>query len=337
MRVAIVCPFPTGSRLGNRVTAVRWRRILADLGHDARVLTGIPRVGYDVLVALHARRTADAVRWSRATHPDRPIVVALTGTDLYRDIRVDLEARRSLKHADRLLVLHDRAADELPAAVRHKVRLVRQSADPAPPPRAKKRSRPGARSHFDVAFVAHLRPEKDPLRAAEAARLLPPTSRIRILHAGRALDDALRRAAEREERANPRYRWLGELAPAAARRLIASSRLMVLTSRMEGGANVLGEAIVSGTPVLASRIPAALSALGDDYPGLFEPGDGGALAMLLQRAESDARFRVRLERAVRARRRLFAPAAERAAWRSLLAELTSPTSLRGPRRSRAPT
>lgn len=112
---------------------------------------------------------------------------------------------------------------------------------------------------------------------------------------------------------------------------------MVLTSRMEGGANVLGEAIVSGTPVLSTRIPAALSALGDDYPGLFEIGDTRALATLLERAESDARFRTRLERAVRARRRLFAPAAERAAWRSLLAELTSRKSARGSRRSRAPT
>ena len=318
MRIVLVCPYPAGSRLGNRITAVRWQKLLTTLGHRARVCTGIPREAYDVLVALHALRSAEVVRWARAAHPERPIVVALTGTDLYRDIHERREARRSLLIADRLVVLHDEAARELPRVVRRKVRVIRQSAAPAKPLPAKKRDT------FDVAFVAHLRREKDPLRPALAVRMLPPSSRVRVVHAGRALDDDWKRRAERETASNPRYVWLGELPPLRARRLIAASRLLVLTSFSEGGANVLGEAVASGTPILASRIPATVSALGRDYGGFFPAGDTAALARVLWRAERDRAFLARLTAQTRARRRLFAPSAEKSAWRALFAELRSP-------------
>lgn len=315
MHVVIVCPYPAGSRLGNRITAVRWRELLVALGHRVSVTTGLPRGRYDVLVALHAYKTAESVRWSRAQHPERPIVVALTGTDLSRDIHLHPEARRSLELADRLVVLHDLALDEVPARMRKKVRVIRQSAEP---PRVRP---PRSREAFDVALVAHLRPEKDPLRAALAARLLPGSSRVRIVHAGRALSGEWKRRAQAEQAANPRYAWLGEVSPERAKRTIAAARLMVLTSTSEGGANVLGEAIVAATPVLASRIPAAVSALGSGYRGFFTTGDTAALARLLGRAERDASFLALLTRQTRARRHLFVRSGERNAWRSLLGEL----------------
>jgi putative glycosyltransferase (TIGR04348 family) len=315
VRVVIVCPFPAGSRLGNRITAVRWRSHLAGLGHTVRITTGIPSTGYDVLVALHAFKTADVVRWSREAHPERRIVVALTGTDLYHDIHVHAEARQSLRLADRLVVLHDQASKELPTELRRKLRVIRQSAEPV-----KHRSRTNGNT-FDVALVAHLRAEKDPLRAALAVRQLSETSSVRIVHAGRALTEEWERKAEVEQASNDRYWWWGELTPARARRLIGEARLLVLTSLSEGGANVLGEAIVSGTPVVASRIPAAVSALGSAYAGFFPVGDTAALARLLARAERDPRFLARLTRQTRARQRLFEPSVERRAWRSLLAEL----------------
>jgi putative glycosyltransferase (TIGR04348 family) len=315
VRVVIVCPFPRGSRLGNRITAVRWRSLLTGLGHRVSITTDIPRSRYDVLIALHAFRTAHVVRRSRDAHPERPIVVALTGTDLSHDIHVHEEARRSLLLADRLVVLHDQAFRELPRRVRAKVRLIRQSADPArPQPRRRGRS-------FDVVLVAHLRREKDPLRAALAARLLPGSSRVRIVHAGRALTNEWRRRARAEEASDGRYQWLGEVSPLRAKRLIAAARLMVLTSVSEGGANVLGEAIVSGTPVVSTRIPAAVSALGTGYPGFFRVGDTAGLARLLARAERDPAFLALLTRRTTARRRLFSPSTEKSAWRSLLAEL----------------
>lgn len=318
MRVAMVCPAPAGSRLGNRVTAVRWKQLLGEMGHQVSITTVLPRGSHDVLVALHARHSAEAIRWSQRTHPMRPIVLALTGTDLYRDILHDPSAQRSLDLADVLVVLHDQGALALPERYRGKVRVIRQSADPL-----REAKRAPRTATFDVAFVAHLRAEKDPLRAALAARALPSESKVQIRHAGRALDDVSRAAAEAEQAANARYRWLGELAPAPSRSLIARSRLLVLTSVMEGGANVLGEAIVSGTPVVASRIPATVSALGDRYPGLFPVGDTAALTRLLLRAEREPSFLARLRRETRARRPLFSRSVEKAAWRALLREVSS--------------
>lgn len=315
MRIALICPAPPGSRLGNRITALRWQRVLRELGHTPFIETELGTRGYDLLVALHARRSAEAVRLSRERHPERPVVVALTGTDLYRDIRVDASAKRSLELASLLVVLHAGGVAELEARLRPRVRVIPQSAPP--PAKAPRRS---VRA-FEVAVVGHLRPEKDPLRTALAARLLPEASRIMVLHAGRALDRAMQRATEVEQRDNPRYRWLGEVSPGRARALIARCRLLSLTSEMEGGANVLSEALTAGTPVVASRIPCAEALLGEDYPGLFPFGSTSELARLLSQAERDPRFLAELARCCRARRGLVSPARERAAWRGLLREL----------------
>jgi putative glycosyltransferase (TIGR04348 family) len=315
VRVALICPAPPGSRLGNRITALRWQRTLRELGHRPFIVTGPTSRSYDAMIALHAGKSAEAVRLSRQQYPERPVVVALTGTDLYRDIHRDPAARRSLRLADRLIVLHDRATRELPVAVRGKALVVPQSA-----PAMRRTGRP-ARSAFEVAVVAHLRAVKDPLRTALAARLLPAASRTRVVHAGQALTDGMRRAALAEQRRNPRYRWLGELPRWKARALIARSRLLSVTSEMEGGANVVSEALAAGTPVIASRIPAMQAILGPSYPGLFPFGSTQALARLLARAEREPRFLSELQRQCRSRRGVVSPRREKAALRELLEEL----------------
>jgi len=288
--------------------------MLRQLGHRAFIVQPGPAPPADVLLALHARKSAEAVRSSRELRPGTKVVVALTGTDLYRDVRTDASARRSLELADRLVVLHDRAAAELAPRLRRKVQVVPQSA------RAMRRL-PARRRVFEALVVAHLRPEKDPLRAAQAARGLSAGSRIRVVHAGAALSGEMRRKALAEMRSNSRYVWLGELPGWKARRLIARARVLCITSEMEGGANVLSEAVAAGTPVLASRIPALRAVLGDDYPGLFPFGDTGALTRLLRRVESDARFLSDLRRRCLAARPKLSPAREKAALRAVLADL----------------
>jgi putative glycosyltransferase (TIGR04348 family) len=315
VRIALVCPAPPGSRLGNRITALRWRRMLRELGHQVVVVEPGPAPEADAVVALHARRSAASVRSSREQQPDTPIVVVLTGTDLYRDVRTDRTAKQSLDLADRLVVLHDGAAAELPPRMRRKVRVVPQSAPPIRRP-------PPLRRWFEVAVVAHLRPEKDPLRTARAARALDSATRLRVVHAGAALSARMREEARAEMRSNPRYVWLGELPPWKARRLIGRARVLCITSAMEGGANVLSEAIAAGTPVIASRIPAMCAILGSDYPGLFPFGDTRALARLLRRAEEEPRFLLDLRRSCLEARPRVAPAREKAALRSLMAELS---------------
>ena len=172
-----------------------------------------------------------------------------------------------------------------------------------------------------VAVVAHLRPEKDPLRAALAARLAPAESRLLVIHAGRALTPALRRAAVAEQRANPRYRWLGEVPGWKARALIARARLLAITSEMEGGANVLSEAVAAGTPVVATRIPSMVALLGRGYPGLFRFGDTRALARLLSRAEGEPEFLGTLRRRSVGLRDALSPGRERNALAGLMREL----------------
>lgn len=314
----MVCPAAPGSLYGNRVTAERWARILKSLGHRVAIAPGYENERCHALVALHARRSAEAVFRFRRRFPEAPLIVALTGTDLYRDIRRSRRAERALEAADRIVALQPLAAEELEPHLRGKVRVIYQSAEPV---RGQLRR---SREFFDVCVAGHLRAVKDPFRAAHAARKLRRNSRIRVLHAGEAMEPAMAQKARAEEAHNARYHWLGPLSRARTRRLIAQSRILVLSSRMEGGANVISEAVVEGTPVIASRIPGSVGLLGENYPGYFPVGDTDALARLLVRAESDSAFYRRLQSHTERLAPLFRPAGERARWKKLFGELAWP-------------
>src|SRR5262245_6441845 len=274
MKIFLACPAPAGSQKGNRVTGERWAELLKSLGHRLLVGERYANQDCDAFIAVHARRSYDAIRSYRRRHPKGPLVVALAGTDLYRDIRTNRKAKQSLDLADRLVVLQPSGLDEVPPFFRDKTRVIYQSAAPSGTQPKK------SEQTFDVCVLAHLREEKDPLRAAMALRWLPETSRVRVLHAGKALTSVWARRARAAAKRDTRYSWLGELPRAKARQLLARCLLLVLSSRMEGGANVLSEALAEGVPILASHIPGCVGLLGEDYPGLFPAGDSQALARL---------------------------------------------------------
>jgi putative glycosyltransferase (TIGR04348 family) len=315
MRIFMACPAPPHSRKGNRVTAVRWARLLRSLGHRLTIGQEYDETPCALCIALHARRSHPAVVQYRRRYPAGPLVVALTGTDLYRDIRTSRLAQESLELADRLLVLQPKGRAELPPRLRRKVRVIYQSAEPTDVPMVKNHP------FFAACILGHLRPEKDPFRAALALRLLPADFPLRVVHAGAALDADLAGRARALAAQDPRYRWIGEVPRWQARRLLARSRLMVLSSRMEGGANVISEALVDGVPVLASRIPGSEGMLGERYPGFYPVGDTDALAQLLYRAVSDPEYYKRLKKWCDRLAPRFEPARERAAWKRLLQEL----------------
>ena len=323
MRIVLITPARPSSRSGNGTTTERWTRILRALGHKVSVAERYDETPADLMIALHAWRSADSIRRFRELYPDRPLIVALTGTDAYEYIDRDpVPTLHSLAVADRLVALQDLVRRRVPAQFRHKVRVVHQSAA-----RVRHVSNANA-SHFDVAVIGHLREVKDPFRAARAARLLPASSRIRIAHLGAAENAQWAAMAAAEMRSNPRYVWRGDRPRAEVRRLLGSARAMVLSSISEGGANVISEAAAAGLPVLASRIDGSVGLLGRDYPGYFPVGDTAALARLLQRIESEPAFLLRLQRAIMHRASLFRPAVEKAAWKKLLREITPASASR---------
>jgi putative glycosyltransferase (TIGR04348 family) len=308
----IATPAPVGAKNGNRVTALRWAKRLRELGWHVVIATEWTGEPCDLLIGLHARKSHASILRHARTHPTAPRVVALTGTDVYGDI--DDATQESLALADRLVVLQPLALDQLAAAARAKTRVIRQSA--VRPDRAT--AQPG----FVACSLAHLRDVKDPLLAARALALLPATSAIRVLHLGGATDEAwAERAIATERDLGGRWHWLGARSRNEALSVLAGCKLLVLTSRSEGGANVVTEAIAAGIPVLSTRIDGSLGILGADYPGYFPVGDAAALAELLARCEHDPAFVADLHCRIVALQPLIDPASERACWRALLAEL----------------
>jgi putative glycosyltransferase (TIGR04348 family) len=316
MNIVLITPPGPTSRTGNRIAARRWAGLLRRLGHRVRlneVYDGRPA---DLLVAVHAWRSAAAIADFKARHPERPVILQLSGTDIYDYLQSDpAPTLRSLALADRLVALNDLAWRVIPAPLRRKLSVIHQSAAPLGHAR-----RPDGRAVV-ISVIGHLRDVKDPLRAAEAARRLPADSRIFVEQVGRAYTARWAARAAAEQKANPRYRWRDDVPAAAVRRLLARSHAMVISSLSEGGANVVSEAAVAGVPILASRMDGNVGLLGARYPGYFPVGDTAALARLMRRVEREPAFVRRLAQAVRRRAVLFRPTRELAAWRRLLAGL----------------
>ena len=322
-RIVIVSPALADANNGNWQTARRWQELLAP--HEVRIVKDWPDPAArrakarpdDVMLALHARRSAGSIAaWAARPEGSHGLAVVLTGTDLYRDIQADDTARRSLALAAQLVVLQERGPDDMPAGLRDKTRVIFQSGTALPPA-----DKPAVGTQLRAVMVGHLREEKSPQTLFEAAHLLAGESGLFIDHIGEALDAALGEQARATAAACPHYRWLGGQPHAATRRHIQRAHVLVHASRMEGGAHVVMEAVLSATPVLASRIPGNVGMLGQDYAGYFEPGNAQALADLLKRCRQDAGWLAQLQAQCALRAPLFAPEAEAAALHQLVQDL----------------
>ncbi len=315
IKILLVTPARPGSRRGNRITANRWAGQLRALGHRVEIREEYSDGQFDILLALHARKSAASIRRFSQQHPKRPIVLALTGTDLYRDIHTSKTAQRSLELATHLVMLQPHGMGELSTHLQSKARVIYQSSpSPAHAPKRLKNS-------WEVCVSGHLRPVKDPLRAAIAARQLPADSKIRITHLGAALSDAMERQAQAELSRNARYHWLGNVPQWRARKLLARSRLLVVSSKMEGGANVISEALAAKVPVVSTRISGSIGLLSEDYPGYFTVGSTKELADLMLRCEQEPKFYRELQSLCRQQAKLLTPTREQAVWGKLMSEI----------------
>ena len=312
----IATPYQADANNGNWRTAHRWQSLLSG---DYRVIVQGDRhtahtdnaLTADMLIALHARRSAGIIRQFREAHNDKPIIVVLTGTDLYKDLPHDTDAQESLRIADALIVLQEDAIQYIPLQHRKKTHVVFQSAKPLLPavkPKGK----------LNCVAVGHLRAEKDPATLLRTFDHLPVDAPLHILHIGAPLDSNLAAASQAKMAEDARYHWAGALSHGLTRAAIKRSHLLLHPSIMEGGANVIVEAILSGTPVLASEMSGNIGMLGKDYAGYFPVGNAQALAALLQKCINDANFLLRLNNACQARAKLFAPMAERSALKNII-------------------
>ena len=312
--IVIISPYLANANNGNWQTARRWSRFLKK---DYRVSLASVWDGSacDVMIALHARRSATSIAAFSAAFPERSLIVVLTGTDLYRDIIADEDAKYSLQVATQLIVLQAAGLQMLDTGLCAKAQVIYQS---APVLKPLKRNPDKASRYFDVIMIGHLRDEKDPVTFMRAAPLLASPN-IRMIHIGKALEPALGETAEKTRKYCSHYQWLGNVEHAATRQRLKRSQLMVIASKMEGGANVIIEAIASGVPVLASAISGNRGMLGENYAGYFPVGDSIELAELIERAASDTKFYGHLQQQCASRGDLFLPERERAALLDVVA------------------
>jgi putative glycosyltransferase (TIGR04348 family) len=311
--IVIISPALQDANNGNWQTAHRWAQMLSK-AHRIRIIkTWEPDGGEsdEVMIALHARRSADSIAAWGKQRGSRSLIVALTGTDLYRDILISTQAQHSLDAAGQLIVLQELGIRSLPAKYHAKTRTVFQST-------TSRKTLPKTDKHLNAVMVGHLRDEKMPQTLFEVARLLKDDKAIRITHIGAGLDEKLAEDAMKTEALCAGYTWARGLKHAQTRSRIQRAHVLVHTSKMEGGAHVIMEAVCSGTPVIASRMDGNVGMLGSGYDGYFPVGDAQALAALLRRCKNEPSFLDHLAGQCELRAPLFAPAAEQAALLALV-------------------
>ena len=303
-KVVIVSPALASANNGNWQTARRYANMLS-----ARCSVRIAQewdgaATDDILIALHARRSYTSIAAWHAARGSNGLLVILTGTDLYRDIRHDAQAQQSLIWAARLVVLQEAGLAELPADLRNKAQVLFQST-------TTRQTLPKTKRHTRAVMVGHLRSEKSPQTFFETAALLAKHSDIELRHIGGEHDMALAQQAHRTASQYINYQFLGARDHEQTRRYIQRSHVLVHASVMEGGAHVIMEALCSGVPVLASRIAGNIGMLGEGYAGFFTVDDAHDLARLLLKFRNEPAFVAQLQKQCAARAPLFDPAHER--------------------------
>lgn len=298
---------------GNRITALRWQGFLEQLGCTVDITESWSGRDIDLLVALHAYRSHASLMRFKSQSPNKPVALILTGTDVYRDMAKHGEVLHSMEVADQLIVLQFSALKSIPPSLQHKAQVIYQSVEIDFPQ--------GIPEPNLVTVIGHLREEKDPFCIARSLALMPANSKIDVRHLGMAMNEEMERAARAYSEQLEHYHWLGEMSHLETLKLLSQSRFMVISSRMEGGAHVVSEAIALGIPVIASDIPGNRGLLGEDYLGYYPVGDEGALATLLSHCETSPDFYASLKKQIHLRKDLVSPEREMQSIQKMLARL----------------
>jgi putative glycosyltransferase (TIGR04348 family) len=314
LRIEIVTPAPPGTLHGNRITALRWNKFLSRLNYKSAITEQWSKKPCDVLIALHGLRSHDSIQGFKKAYPNHPVVLIMTGTDIYRDLKNSTKVIKSMEMADAIVVLQPDAIQSLPKQFHHKVQVIYQSV------KGVTRKSPPKR-HFLASIIGHLRSEKDPFCAAQCLSLLPSNSKIQLVQLGKAMSSEFKKQALSIEKNVMRYQWLGQLSHPRTLQWLSRSHVMIISSIMEGGAHVVSEAIAIGIPVIASDIPGNRGLLGDAYPAYYPIGDSLTLSKLLNKAETDPVFYQKLSRAIALRQKITKPELEQKSIQKLIKSL----------------
>lgn len=305
--IDILVPSLAVATTGNSVTAERYQQLFVSLGHEAR-LCASPSGRADLVVALNAYRSAEGIASAGAC----PVIVVLTGTDIYRFLDEDpVRVRSALDRASWLVGLNDLTGRALEPQHREKLVVIKEAACVG-------LARRPAAVGFNAVVVGHLRDEKDPALVAEAVGDLPELSPVQVVHYGAAHSPEWARWARGESQTNSRFEWRGPVPRQEIEQAYAASHVLINSSRMEGGANTISEAVMSGLPILASEIPGNVGVLGLDYPGYFEAGNAGSLRRALVEISTTPAKLDELTRAVVSRQPSFSHDVETDLWTQLL-------------------
>ena len=317
MRIIQVTPSAQTSKSGNRTTANRWARIFRSLGHSVSTITDYDDRSADMMVAIHAWRSARAIERFKALYPEKPLVVCLAGTDINEFIHSHPKPTlKSMELADAMVCLHDLVKEIIPISLQSKLHVIFQSAKPLIGPRR------FSDRNFNICVISHLREIKDPMRTALAVRTVPNQSKIKVTHLGMAHDGRSSAKAIREMKQNPRYVWKGEVLGWQVRQELKRSHLMVNSSRAEGGANVISEAVVAGVPVIASKIDGNVGLLGKNYRGYYPVGNTKELLKVILKAEKDKVFFQSLTKQCNSIKSKFTAEREQKSWAELISNIT---------------
>lgn len=348
MKILYLDPALSGTTSGNSSTSTRITEHWRNLGHAVTSLSvrgefpdGEAQLRKlinesDLLVALHAKHCHSILKIWHDLHKPVPLILIVSGTDLFEPLlesgEVSIEFRWACEEASRIVTLAGGLEEFFPASRQQewgtKTRVIYQGAEPVE----------WSCQEYDpqqAVVIGHLRAVKDPLLPVRAVELLRERLnrnqavlkdvQLTIRHFGKMLDLPLMEqveAAQEQLASGPlRWQWNGPLSESGIRQVMSSAPLLIMPSLHEGGANVVGEFLVSGLPVVASRVAGNTGILGEDWPALFDAGDPQALADLLLRWNQDEGFREQISQAAKNLAGQHDLRRERQRWGDLFREL----------------
>ena len=97
---------------------------------------------------------------------------------------------------------------------------------------------------------------------------------------------------------------------------------MVISSRAEGGANVISEAVVADVPVIASKVDGNIGLLGKNYRGYYPVGNTKELRKVILKAETDKAFIQSLAKQCNSIKSKFTGEREQESWAKLIRNIT---------------